>query len=1502
MLTVTYEIDDAHGTMNPKAVSYDDAEVRFKYRPRNDLRSNTAGTGRVRRNSVLHTVEVHFDGAQVREYRLDSNTVAGRTRLEKVQECGYTEAGVLDACLPPLAFSWVTVAGAPTDFGIGVSKVTDGRGADTEFRYRAVSGSRHALNYTETPFGTLIAGSAAEAVKQVVVSEVRRDDGRGGNRSFHYRYKGAPQRSTLGRGYLGFPETRIRDVEAQTYSYRQTRMDWPFHGSTAAALVLNNAHGSHTRTYARAENAYAALAMHGDTVKYPYLARATRWIYEGNTVVGGSELVNALVQSGEFLTRRTSTSTTGNTVSNPAFTATVWGDVPNRAIGSVKQTVTTVENYTNTNTTTEWTIGKVNRRTVTHAASGETTRTVDTTHTYLAGTRNVDTTTRLPSHATLTLTTDRRFDTRGRVTRETVSGDGITSRTTTNGSYTESRYPSSVTNALYQTVNIVYDLRFGEPKQLTDPNSDVSRISYDAFGRRVRETAPDGTAMSTTYQRCGAAGVVCPNVPNAEEAVKVTTTVANGTTQTAPTRVAYLDVLGREVVSDEEAFDSTDGWRRQHREYDKQGRLKHVSRPYFSTGTAPRCATAGTCTSYHHDAVFTQRIVTRAGGGTVQTDRSGTAGTTTVDTTEQTVNPSATLRKRTKLDVLGRVVETVDDYGSNDAVTTTYGYDALGNLDKVVVDGVTTATMTYDEIGHRTTLTDASLGTWRYDYNALSELTSETDAKGQKTTYAYDLLGRPTQRRDCFSGCSPTVTNTWTWDPTNATGELASSTNGTFTETYTYRAADGKPTGVATRIAVTGVLTASYSRTLGYDAAGRPSTVRHPDGTTYTNTYTARGHPKAVKHGTTVLHEFKAADAFGNVTREEFNGNAFATVRTFDADTGRLTGIRTGTAAAPNSVQDLEYKWREDAVLHQRIDKRGTAATPDDLTDTFTMDGLSRTTRQATTGGATRTLDFAYDDRGNLTSKTSSVTGDLDATAYTYWTTGKPDRLTRATLDGVATTLSHDANGNVTGYDAATGDDTAVAYDGANRVVSITVGASASPTAKDEFWHRPDGSRFLRRETWKDGETSKSALTVHLGDYEETRPSAGSYSKIQRVRASPGVVRVRRTAAAGSSATSGSRFEYLHRDHLGSLDRVTDGAGAAAATLAAASFDAFGGRREADWSSDAGAATRANVLALQAERFGRGFGDHEELSRTGFVHMNGRVYDPRLGRFLQPDPVVAAPHSSQGHNRYAYVLNRPLSLADPTGLTPVPPGAMALGMSPVDINAVILANLWDYISWADVPVYQLSGFDSIIASGLSNAGLNTYLKTKITIEECLSGDCVEWITSVERAAQHAGRVPAWLWPSGYASHMVGPGFHVYAHTSSEICRADEPGCTLENIVDALNAVGVHKNQTRPFVPGEPYVGDVDLPPPIMGIDDVSTSAILDRSGRQIGVLNATLQNHALHPGWLRRGPVLIAGGYRIRTVSVGTGWLGFPNIVGGPVYWRGVDRRVIDRVRGRLRG
>ncbi len=65
----------------------------------------------------------------------------------------------------------------------------------------------------------------------------------------------------------------------------------------------------------------------------------------------------------------------------------------------------------------------------------------------------------------------------------------------------------------------------------------------------------------------------------------------------------------------------------------------------------------------------------------------------------------------------------------------------------------------------------------------------------------------------------------------------------------------------------------------------------------------------------------------------------------------------------------------------------------------------------------------------------------------------------------------------------------------------------------------------------------------------------------------------------------------------------------------------------------------------------RGHTGHEHLDRTGFIHRGGRVYDPTLGRFLSPDPIVANTASAQAWNGYSYVSNSPMSLVDPSGLS-----------------------------------------------------------------------------------------------------------------------------------------------------------------------------------------------------------------------------------------------------------
>ena len=82
---------------------------------------------------------------------------------------------------------------------------------------------------------------------------------------------------------------------------------------------------------------------------------------------------------------------------------------------------------------------------------------------------------------------------------------------------------------------------------------------------------------------------------------------------------------------------------------------------------------------------------------------------------------------------------------------------------------------------------------------------------------------------------------------------------------------------------------------------------------------------------------------------------------------------------------------------------------------------------------------------------------------------------------------------------------------------------------------------------------------------------------------------------------------YFHHDHLGSVAVLTNETGAVVERL---SYDAWGKRRQPNGADDP-----AGSLTSQTTR---GFTGHEQLDDVDLIHMNGRVYDPLLGRFGTP--------------------------------------------------------------------------------------------------------------------------------------------------------------------------------------------------------------------------------------------------------------------------------------------
>ncbi|WP_133822034.1 RHS repeat domain-containing protein [Tahibacter aquaticus] len=123
-----------------------------------------------------------------------------------------------------------------------------------------------------------------------------------------------------------------------------------------------------------------------------------------------------------------------------------------------------------------------------------------------------------------------------------------------------------------------------------------------------------------------------------------------------------------------------------------------------------------------------------------------------------------------------------------------------------------------------------------------------------------------------------------------------------------------------------------------------------------------------------------------------------------------------------------------------------------------------------------------------------------------------------------------------------------------------------------------------------------------------------------------------------SRSGSTDTVSYLLRDRLGSTIAVTNTSGALSERR---QFDAFGKARNADFSDRPNG--QANLVATN-----HGFTGHTQADEVWLIHMNGRLYDQNLGRFLGVDPIIENP-GSQALNPYSYLQNNPLSGTDPSG-------------------------------------------------------------------------------------------------------------------------------------------------------------------------------------------------------------------------------------------------------------
>lgn len=856
------------------------------------------------------------------------------------------------------------------------------------------------------------------------------------------------------------------------------------------------------------------------------------------------------------------------------------------------------------NDTANWCLGRMTSETITKTLPDYSAQT--RTRTAAHDTLRCRLSSTIEEPGPLQTKTDFGYDTWGNQNVITVTGAGMAPRQSVRDFAPEGQFLAATYNALNQATRSTWNYALGVESTRSDANDLTVSWQHDSFGRVIREATPDGTATDWTREYCS---LGC-GVSNGY--YKVTAAVRNAAThQPGGSSHVVFDTLERTVRESRQVLFGQES--HVQTQYDALGRVQRKSAPYFSGDTAY-------WTTFSYDVLNRVREENHPRNDTQPSGRLVTYAYNGLSTTVTDPLTHMTTRRE---NARGQIEQVTDALNA----TTRYAYWPFGELKSVTDNAGNAKTMTYDTRGRKLTMSDPDMGTWSYHHNALGELDTQTDPKGAQVSLLYDALGRLTNRYE------PEGRTLWEYDVASGKGvgriasvrmEPPGGGVATYAEYYVYDGV-GRIGEVTTDLA-DGAL---YSINSTYDDLGRLSTVTYLESggaarLSVRYGYDSSGMLRQVANadgGTPVYWQATVVNALGQVTEERF-GNDLVTTRNYDLARGLLETVNTGSG----SVQDLTYGWDLAGNLTSRQDSR------QGLAEAFTYDDLNRLDQVRLNGSLT--LDMGYSSVGNIDSKTGVGT-------YTYGS--KPHAVTSAGTGSYA----YDANGNMASRSGAS-----VAWTSYNLPSQIS-----GRNGNDSFSYGPHRARYrhVANQTLVGGllkaPLTSATDTVYVGNLYEKVTSSGSIEHRHHIMVDG------RMVAQVTRKVTGDTVYYFHRDHQGSLDAITDASGQ---VLARMSFDAFGQRRNA--STWTGSPTSLELLTIQAIT-SRGYTGHEMLDASGTIHMNGRVYDPALGRMLSADPTVPQLWNGQAHNRYAYVLNNPLTHIDPSGFEPIvgKPGDVIIG-------------------------------------------------------------------------------------------------------------------------------------------------------------------------------------------------------------------------------------------------
>jgi RHS repeat-associated protein len=786
--------------------------------------------------------------------------------------------------------------------------------------------------------------------------------------------------------------------------------------------------------------------------------------------------------------------------------------------------------------------------------------------------------------------------------------------------------PSS---AAYDTANT------GMPRSSTDPNGTKTSIaSYDDMLRPTEIDVKDsgGNMMGkTTYG-------YSPTESN-------TYSYQNSNT-VGETAVQY-DSHGRASRVGVENGQGTNPWYLQDTCYDANGNVNFQSYKYQGSAWATPKVCSNSGDTYSYDALGRVKTITHADGTTVSYTYTGRA-TEVVDENSVT--------KISQVDGLGRTM-IVCEISSNSTMPNSGSVGTCGT--DIAGTGFTTA-YSYNLQNHTVTVTQgAQTRTFQTDWLGRTIMTQEPERGLTNYNYAYNSTGlvvtrtRPTANQTSTSTLTTTTTQ---YDALGRVLTVAYNDGVTPNKNFNYDTnccwTQNTPTNMKGRLVVFGVqLGSSTTRWAGdllsYDAVGRvinswactPTTCGTSNQTVQQISYawdwtgnltseqdwasgqisytrSLAGEVQQIVNNTFPIGSSGAVPA--TLVSSVVNGpdgpisyslgNGLSQFNSYDA-LGRRNGGWVCVGAPSLGCAAQRYGF---AVVSRRGSQMLTLS--DDWTGQstqYTYDGFNRL--QSTTVGANplqdsgRSFSYTYDRYGNRWQQNApqggnsfsvsfnEATNQINSGGYAY------DAAGNMTNDG-SHSYTYDAEGNILNVD--NGSTATYVYDAFNRRIRSQVAAGATQQS------------FPTEE--------------YLYDY------AGRMTSIWNPATVTGVEGIIYWGKKQIAFRDGPTY-FDHQDYLGTERTRTDSSGNTVWT-----------NFSLPW-GDGGTGAFGGV---ESEQNMLDFAGLTTDTETGTQHAQFRQYSPAQGHWMSPDPYSGSYDFSnpQSFNRYAYVLNNPLSFRDRRGL------------------------------------------------------------------------------------------------------------------------------------------------------------------------------------------------------------------------------------------------------------